>query len=414
MKKITSLFLSLALVLSLTLFSACGKTEKAHHADHSQFVKNEELSFLYEVTYYDYDWNDVTEYLEGSAANNASGEAMGCSAVHSGNFFGRSFDYFLLDKPGILLRTEHKDGRFASIGIAGGNFSFDGQKLESINAGNGTADDLLNEKLLPFAMIDGMNENGVICCGNVVPAHDFAAHEGEEEYYTHGTNPGKEDLYYQFVIRYVLDNAKSAEHAVELLRNRNITALNSKGEMRDYQGVGTLGYELHYMIADKDNTYIVELVNDRMSVIAGDIMTNFYLSYMTPSGVGHERYRILYDNYQDVHSVSDMKTLIEQVRYSNAYRIDLENQDSAYWPTEMSSQKRPYYETEKWSRENWETVKAKFGSYNEIVKNEIRSPKGGDGIPWISFHAEVYDIENRTLNLCTQENYDNWVEFKIN
>ena len=70
------------------------------------------------------------------------------------------------------------------------------------------------------------------------------------------------------MVRYVLDHARSAGHAVSLLEQANI--------------VGGFGnYGLHWMIADANDTYIVEVINGQLSVSKNKFsyMTNFYLNY---------------------------------------------------------------------------------------------------------------------------------------
>ena len=405
----------LPLVTVAALFALAGCSN--HQVKHSEFKKSEALRYLYEVTYNDYDWKDVTDWMESSEKNNDS-QGFGCSSVHYGNFYGRSFDFVYTDMNEFLVRTNHENGHFASIGMAIANCKMTDERVKAINDGK----DPLNEKLLPFSMVDGINENGVVCNTNVVPAHDLKAHEGEHEYFTHGTNPGKNDLFYQFMPRFILDNAKSAKHAVDLLLDRNITAMNSKGEKRDYLGVSKMGYELHCMIADKNDTYIVELVNDHLSVIAGDVMTNFYLSAMTKGGAGFERYQILFQEYQNVKSVDDMKTLIQKVQYSPCYRSDLEGQNMPVWPTEFAGVKvddvfgpLTFYNADVWSREHWDEIKGPLqNAYLTTQSEEGRVSCDTEGsIPWISTHAETYDIENKTLHLCTQEDYDKWTEFKL-
>lgn len=406
-------------VVSLISLTCCGG-QTMHVAKHTEFKKSDQLRFLYEVTYNDYSWKDVSSWLDSDVKNN-EGSGFGCSSVHYFNYYGRSFDFCYTDMCEFLIRTNNENGHYASIGMAIGDCAINEERVKAINSGSKDEKDLLNEKILPFTMVDGINENGVVCNTNVVPAKDLTPREGESKYYTTGTNPGKEDLFYQFIPRFILDNAKSADHAVELLLNRNITAANSRKEQRDYIGVSKMGYELHCMIADKDKTYIIEFMDNRVSVIASDVMTNFYLSALTPSGVGFERYQILYQNYEKVNSIDDMKSLIKEVQYSQAYRTDFAGQTRPIWPTEFAGVKvdpvldpLTFYNAEEWSQQHWLEIKDKLQQAYEITqKEETRAKATGETVPWISTHAEAYDIKNRTLHLCTQEEYSKWTEFKL-
>lgn len=436
--KVNKLFvLALSMPLLLTGLTSCN----SHKAVHEEFIKSLDktgLDYLYEVTYHDYNWGDVSDWMESDAKNN-DGAGFGCSSVHIGNFYGRSFDFCITDMCEFLVRTNHESGHYASLGIAIADCKLNEEKVEKINKGDGDEEEKLYEKMLPFTMVDGINENGVVCNTNVVPAKDLTPHEGEEKYHTHGTNPGKEDLFYQFMPRFILDNAKSAAHAVELLKNRNITSLNKKGEVRDYLGVNGMGYELHCMIADKNDTYIIELYNDKMSIIPGHIMTNYYLTEATPSGAGWERYQVLYNRKKnpndsgetaiDVKSIDDMKKLIQYVQYSPCYDSeykDIEGNNCAMWPSEFAGcdivdqkgvpSKLTFYNAERWCWDHWEDGKVNLKDQLSNVYNEIqtkladpskRTSELGGKVPWISTHAEAYDIEKKELYLVTQEKMKN-------
>ena len=54
-----------------------------------------------------------------------------------------------------------------------------------------------------------------------------------------------------------------------------------------------------------------------MSVIYGDIMTNYYLTNTSPSGAGFERFHTLWDYYEKDNSntLSGMKKLIQRSHF---------------------------------------------------------------------------------------------------
>lgn len=433
----------LALPLVLGGLTSCN----SHQMKHGKFeFKPQNLQFLAEVTYDDYSWDDVTNWMNSDIKNN-DGAGFGCSSVRSGNFYGRSFDFCITDMFEFLIRTPHTKDRYASMGVAIGDCMINEEHLNKIINGNGDATDKLNEKMLPFTMVDGINENGVVCNTNVVPAKDLTPHEGEEKYHTHGTNSGKEDLFYQFMPRFILDNATSAKHAIELLKNRNLTAINKKGEVRDYLGVSKMGYELHCMIADKDDTYVIEMVDDYMNIahssqkkepVIAPVMTNFYLTNDTPSGAGKERYETLLDKWSSANTLEGMKAAIQSVQYSPCYNPEWkQSADTAMWPTEFAgcdiidekgeTEKLTYYNAPKWCKDNWTTGAKLKDQLDEVYKGvlaklnnpTLRTSELGGNVPWISTHAEVYDIENRTLHLVTQEEVNNegnynFKEFKLN
>ena len=431
MKKSNLFILALAAPTLLTGITSCNN--QTHKVNHEKFVDSTSgLDFLYEVTYHDYSWSDVTKWMNSQKNVNSHQGGFGCSSIHYGNYYGRSFDFCITQMEEFLVRTKHENGHYASLGVAIADCNMNKENVENINDGKGDETDLLNEKMLPFTMVDGINENGVVCNTNVVPAKDLIPHEGEEKYHTRGTNPGKPDLFYQFMPRFILDNAKSAEHAVELLKNRNLTAVNKNGNVCDYLGVSKMGYELHCMIADKDDTYVIEMMDDYMNIIhsGSNVMTNYYLTNQSPSGAGLERYDLLFNDllsWQNGKATCDLKAMketIQKVQYSPCYdpKWDGDGTTNAKWPTEFAGcdiineegaqEKLTFYNASKWCEDNW-TKDAKLQDqlnkvYNEQVLQQLKNPskrplKLKEGLPWISTHAEVYDIENKTLHLVTQE-----------
>lgn len=419
MKNKLHLFVSSLFLVSCLV--GCNGNNDVHEMKHGDFkAATNGLDYLYEVTYNDYSWDDVTNWMNSDEQNN-EGASFGCSSVHNGNYYGRSFDFCFTDMCEFVVKTNNENGHFASIGVAIGDCNINKEKTNRIQSGqNLSAKEKLNEKILPFTMVDGINENGVVCNTNVVPAKDLLPHEGEDKYFTHGTNPGKEDLFYQFMPRFILDNATSAKNAVELLQNRNITAMNKNGKKRDYFGVGHMDYELHCMIADRNDTYIVEMVDDSLHVLHSGafIMTNYYLTNPSPSGAGFERYATLFDNYDEGKTLDGMKNLIHRVKYSQSYNPNWEdNATHPMWPTEFAgndiinsegiTDHLSFYNAEDWFDNNWNNnIKDSLQSAYDIIKDiddAKRATSTGGNVPWISTHASVFDIDNKSMHLVTQE-----------
>ena len=108
--------------------------------------------------------------------------------------------------------------------------------------------------------MDGVNENGVAININVVPS---------DLNHTIGTNPGAKRLCAGIVPRYILDNATSAEHAISLLKERDIFTI-------------TLS-EFHFMISDSKDSYIVEMSHNKLVVLKQSgtnetAMSNFHVT----------------------------------------------------------------------------------------------------------------------------------------
>lgn len=335
--------------------------------------------YLYEMTFSDYTFDE-----ENITSN--SMEAFGCSSVRNGNFYGRNFDYIFNDSPEFVVHMTAKGDRHASVGVA----NHFGLRESSLDKG-------LYDKQLEFVpnlTLDGINDSGVITSINVVPGKDDT---GE----LIGTNPEGEPLHASFVVRYILDNADSADGAVELLKERNI------------YGTAVSDLYLHVMIADADKTYVVEFINNKL--VAQEkfedeqIMTNFYVNLpeLTEHASGVERYQILKDNYNEGDSMVGMRNLMARVKYSNAYSYS----NYPAWHSEAMPQsviKNPDSPEFSEYLEILDNVRKDYWMY---VSNDMRNPANSSF--WHTTHNSVYDIENRKLRLTVQENYSDYFDFSL-
>lgn len=316
-------------------------------------------------------------------------DAPACSAVRHGNFFGRNYDWYYDTTATFVIYRKPTQGRFASIGVAG-------SLIEELDANSGEYSDLY--KYLPFATVDGINENGVICEMNVLADTGLYGR-------TTGTNPGKPDVPVKCLIRRVLDEAESADDAINKIKN-------------DWNIIDTnIEYELHLMIADKDKTYVVEFINNDIKVIEDfvndkPVMTNFYLTYfdgntstafykpetynpetttLTPHAMGLERYDILAAGLDAVNTAADMVELMKKVRYTLLYR---EEQDPR-WFSEYADGEF--------------TIDTPAEAYMPGVQKVIEAfkdpykHKRNVGF-WQTVHSSTYDIENKELSIIFQEN----------
>lgn len=336
--------------------------------------------YLYEISFDDYRPDTNLETLTNV-------EDFACSSVRNGNFYGRNFDFIFNDVPQFVVKVKAKEGRHASIGIA---------NMASIHANNNIEDQYLEKlELLPNSTLDGINDCGVICSDNVVPREDVAP--------ITGTNPNGEDLHASLIVRYVLDNASSADEAIELLKARNI-----------YGNVGE-HYNLHFMIADKNKTYVVEFIDNKL--VAEEktgneqIMTNYYvnLDYLTENSAGVERYNILQQNYAEGNSFEGMWKLLQRVKYSNAY---LGTKENAWYSEFLTQSVISKLDDEQVKNEALEGLANVKDGYLEARKNEQRNPANLSY--WITTHNSTYDIAQRKLRVTVQENYDQYFEFTLN
>lgn len=334
--------------------------------------------YLYEITYSDYreDLNNETH---------SDMEVFGCSSVKNGNFYGRNFDYIFNDTPEFIVHVEATDNRHASLGVA----THYGLR-ENLMSQNAYDKQL---EIIPNLTLDGINDAGVIASINVVPGKEDVGQ-------LTGTNPGEKDLNAAFAVRYILDNASSADDAVELLKKRNIF------------GTAVDEMYLHIMIADQNKTYIVEFINNELvaeeKTGSEQIMTNFYnnLPELTEHSAGVERYAILKANYDEGNSFVGMRNLMKRVKYSNAYNYSTEPWYSESAPQSIINNTNE--ETYQIFKEQFDNIREDYWNYRA---NDIRNP--ANKAFWQTTHNSIYDIENRKLRVTVQEKYSEYYDFKL-
>ncbi|MCQ2564249.1 MAG: carcinine hydrolase/isopenicillin-N N-acyltransferase family protein [Clostridia bacterium] len=381
--KMLSLMLIFALLVPCCmLFTACcGKEEKMY--TNPQKIAD----YLYSIEYTNYRQDVNLETIKRIEDGVASSSAFGCSSVRNGNFYGRNFDYTYNDMPEFVVRVKKSANvKHESIGVAA-HFNLREGKMGSYDK---------ELELVPNLTLDGINDAGVICSHNVVKCSD-----GGEV--TH-TNEGKEKLHMLFIPRYVLNNADTAEQAVEMLKNNvDIYGSLNNGE-----------YYLHVMIADANKTYIVEFANNEIisKEVTGDnqIMTNYYLNLppTAPSikqtrkypehAMGTERYKILQQNYAEATSVAGMQNLMKRVMYANACDLDAD----ILWYSEARTQTQiATINKEQFKTEMTPFVTAYWQARNSAEGRALANPSF-----WQTVHNSTYDMQNKTLHVFVQEDYN--------
>ncbi len=398
LKKIVSLSLILMMILSMC---ACNNSNAVKYDEYKKIADN-----LYEVTVDGYDY----DYLFEGEYGNIDFVYSGCSGIKEGAYLGRNFDFVLEDASEIIVKTPAKKDRYASVGMVGGLLWLSADFIES-----GLDEDAKN--LIPLMLLDGINEKGLAVEINCVNSADVGG-------LTMHTDPGKKEVPQLCMVRYLLDNAASADEAVEIMKNVDIV------NTRDVMGLIANAFEIHFLIADKDKSYVVEFDNTKPDgeklIIMEDesIMTNFYLHIADPendiyseNSMGIERYRKLKDNRSSVSSVETMKDLMESIRFSNSNRLDGE-----YDPGENFDNPYTCFSDHPVSGENgfnYKTHREHIPEIMEIMRNDgakitkvLQDPKlNNPDLLWGTSHTAVYDLENRSMSVAVFERYDNYYKY---
>lgn len=340
------------------------------------FVKD----YFYEISFDNIDYDFGYAYMkEKQPIING-----GCSAVRNGNWYGRNLDWTYDENNEFLVRTKRTNGRYASIGF-------------SCSSNGLTGDDYY--KIIPFMMLDGINECGVIANTNVVPC---------DKGITSKTTPlisEEIEICSMMLVRYILDHFVSANEAVNYIKNYMSVYVPTT--------LLKMGYETHLMVADENETYLVEFYGNETVVTEMDkaYMTNFYLSDVTlnddgtvytPASDGHrasennisdcgsglERYNLIVENYDTSNTKDGMRELMNKLKYTKAYDLNTE----PFWFTEFVGI-------------NGLTVDSQVDDFSDVVTQakKLFDHRIRNGKTWHTTHSVVYDIANRELSAIVQE-----------
>lgn len=342
--------------------------------------------YCFDVGYSHIDYNYAKEYMRDNYFSMGA-----CTTIRKGNLVGRNFDWSYNEEAYFTIRVDKSEStKYWSIGRTGGRF----QELTNDFVKSGEYSDLY--KVLPFITVDGVNECNLVVSANVVPAGDL----GE----TTGTTPTGEltdTICGAMLVRYILDNFATATEAVNYIQEHvSVYMPNKTAELRQ---------ELHYMVMDKDKTYLLEFINNELVVsdMSTDYggrcyMANFYMygtsvdssnhvnvSTVTDYGNGIERYNIISDNIDNAASVTDMTNLMAKLHFTNTYKSDV----TPVWKSEYASRQYNLKVTD--PIEDFASIIA--------TAREIYSHRERDGLLWQTCHTTVYDIQTGTMYLLIQE-----------
>lgn len=174
-----------------------------------------------------------------------------CSAVRSGNYFGRNYDWYYNEQVSFVVYTPAKNGKHAVLGMAQGTKDLTQEFVESGVYSK-------SYDIVPFILQDGINDAGLICEINVCPTGDKGL--------TKGTNNEGDDLCALMIPRFVLDNAASVDEAKQLLESRNIYCPDNSGFTQEF----------HFMLADASKTAVVEFVENKLTLLKNLWKTSQY------------------------------------------------------------------------------------------------------------------------------------------
>lgn len=358
------------------------------------------LSKVYEYLY-DMKWDSI-DMLDYEYANDYFLDKKpvpnpgSCSSVRNGNLLGRNFDWLYSTSVEFVVKTKANHGAYATVGISGNVPTLNRAFVESK-----AYSDMY--RMVPFMIVDGINSEGLVCTMHVTPLDYGKATGTIPEVYQ------KHEICSLMLPRFVLDRFSTAQKAVEYLRD--YVSIYTSQTLHDQ------GYELHFMIADEINTYVIEFIDNNLQVIElkeYPYMTNFNLfgiennidgSVYTPEtqhdgfdaitangiteyGSGLERYNLINSKYSFTNSAIGMKNLMRNLWYTNTY-----NRSTApFWHTEF---------VDGGCKVN--STPSTFESVENLSIQRFNDRERDDGLTWQTTHTSIYDFANKSVTIYVQE-----------
>ena len=355
--------------------------------------------YLFEAWYGQLDYEFAARYCDTKAPQPASGGA--CSSIRAGGYFGRNLDWTFGEQPTIVVHTAAHGGRFATLGVCGAVTGLTDARLMS-----GVRCD--ETRIVPFMLVDGVNEKGLCVSVNVVPHND----KGDNSEVLPAVQE-RMRLCTLMLPRFVLDNFATAQAAVEYLRDY----------VRLYHPATLIGmdYEQHFLICDAAHSFIVEFVDGELCILdasGNPYITNFHVSgvtfnadggVVTPEtqtseetactangitehGSGLERWNIIAAGHATAGTAAGMRELLDTLMYTRSYETS-SDPASPRWNTEFVGVRGLRADS---PAEDFDDVQHDAG---ELYTERTRT----DGNTWQTVHSSIYDMASGTLRLVVQE-----------
>ena len=402
MKFKSLLILFLVLIFGILVVSSVSATDSLYISvspvsatDYTDMVQYDD--YFFGIDYLKIDYNVGYDYFNNT--NSTPGNDA-CSAFSKDGMVARSYDWTYDDKASIVIHVS--DAKYKNIGVAARIFS----QEDCLNIINNVGDYNYKLEVLPFIILDGMNEKGVYCNNNMVPKEEDG--DIQNGRYARAAIESKVVIHVRMLPRFIVDNFASAKEAAEYIRDY-CDVYNNDNQIA-----------LHTMVADSSGAcYVLEFFDNKTQVNENqNVMTNFYVSgvkfnengtvptpltnegnvtgagNLTLHSAGLERYNIIINDYDNLNTVDDFWNTLHKVRFTN-YALSTD----PVWASDLADIDAPLNE----SSYNRELVKYLYDHRSRDMKYEF----------WQSIHQCVYDLNNLVLYVETQEK-DGYHVFELN
>lgn len=319
-----------------------------------------------------------------------------CTSIRNGHLFARNLDWY--ENSNIyVINTHGENGKYSSIGV--------GIDISELFYLENTKDKEKFEKILPFFILDGVNEKGLAICLNYNP-DDFGK--------TYGTNENEEGDYInlQMLPRYTLDNFASVKELINWLQTKGkvYAKFNKDGTNQEY----------HFFVADKNDTYAIEFANNEVKVTDlkdKPYLTNFHVyntkfeqdgtvDYKNVSNYanGIERYNICAKNYVKTSDIIGMQNVLTKCYCSN---MSKESTNPIWYSEFMYIDHSLDIKTLLTNKEKYTPViEENYRDYKERMKNNQKNS-------FYTLYSSIYNIENKSLSIVLEEENNKKFDFSM-
>ena len=239
---------------------------------------------------------------------NSGCSAFFCRDKNNSAIIGKNNDW---KKDPVLLLTTTPDDGYKALSMVNLNFC-DLFQLDSFEH---------NLLLAPYVPLDGMNEAGLVVT-------TLAVHKGEE----YPTKPNKLSVGDFNLIRIILDTCANIDDAIDIIDQYNI--------------MQTGPLPIHLLIADKNNSCIVEFFDGRKH-ISKDQDLNYLTNFLKLKTSDYDNQRNICSRYQafekqfynkkDINGINDAKDILSEVSvYTKDFQIPSTIYSAIFIPENLS------------------------------------------------------------------------------
>lgn len=362
------------------------------------YDKHKICDYLYEITYGYIDYDYAYKYFKPTTS-------FGCSAIRNGNFFGRNFDWLYNNDVQFVVHTPSSLDHYEVLGVSGIIPGIDNKTVDDKRV---IKDGVDMFKLLPFYLLDGINEKGVFCTHNVVPLDN----EENPTRIVRAVKQENDRVCIPMLVRYVLDKFSNATQAVKYIKNY-VTLYFSEEMIDEWK------YQSHFVIGDQVNTYVLEFIGGELYIYNNvKFITNFqitnvkfdernYILYpptmfgVNKYGSGLERHDIINSNYSKCNTLAGMLDTLKKVRYTNIT-------EELFWISEIVKM-----DDDDGEKITVDTPFHKCLNAIDSVRHKYENKDRDNPEVWITCHTSIYDINKKRLYIYNQEDYTKEYRFEL-